>query len=506
MHALRFGLIVMAALGALLLTDPGIAAAPAKTTAADMRVQDFRTQVEDSRTRLGIPGLSVAVLEDGKLLWTEGFGFADIEAKVPATPDTPYHIASITKTFTALLVWRLVEQGKLALEAPVSRYVPEIKDARIRIEHLLSHTADGTPGDRYSYNPDRFEHLKAILEQAGGKPLRQQFVDTFLDPLQMRDSVPGPDLAQETDQWDGLGKTNLARYRTVMARQAKPYTYYGDGEILRTSYPPADFWASAGLVSSVRDLAKYDAAVDRHALVSEASLARAWTPFVSNAGKPLATGLGWFVTDYRDTRLVWHFGHWGTGFSALYLKIPQEKLTLVMLANSEALADHHYKVGEDVTHDLFACAFINSFVPGVKARRGRPSDAVVEGQPQPGENKDGSPAPATDCASSSRHALAKWHAERRATARKTLPLAPGLAAAVAGRYQVPSRIATFAREGERLFLEWPDGMRAEVFAEGPATAFVKIRAWTMTFVREGDKVTRIDILDNGEVYKAMRVD
>ncbi len=74
-------------------------------------------------------------------------------------------------------------------------------------------------------------------------------------------------------------------------------------------------------------------------------------------------GLGWYVTDYRGTRLVWHFGHWGTGFSAMYLKIPARRLTLVMLANSEALADHHYQVGEDITHNVFACSFIQAFVP-----------------------------------------------------------------------------------------------------------------------------------------------
>ena len=67
---------------------------------------------------------------------------------------------------------------------------------------------------------------------------------------------------------------------------------------------------------------------------------------------------GWFVTDYRGTRLIWHFGHWGTGFSAMYLKIPAHRLTLILLANSEALADHHYQVGEDITHNVFACSFI----------------------------------------------------------------------------------------------------------------------------------------------------
>ena len=186
----------------------------------------------------------------------------------------------------------------------------------------------------------------------------------------MHDSVPGPDVADDAQTWAVLGEANLERYRQALAKVAQPYTYYGDGEVLRTSYPPADFWASAGLLSTVRDLAKYDAAVDRHAFLGEAMQARAWTPFLSNAGQPLAHGLGWYVTDYRGTRLVWHFGHWGTGFSAMYLKIPARRLTLVMLANSEALADHHYQVGEDITHNVFACSFIHAFVPEVANERG----------------------------------------------------------------------------------------------------------------------------------------
>ena len=183
----------------------------------------------------------------------------------------------------------------------------------------------------------------------------------------------------------------------------------------------------------MRDLAKYDAAVDRHALLGEAMQARAWTPFLSNAGQPLAHGLGWFVTDYRGTRLVWHFGHWGTGFSAMYLKIPARRLTLIMLANSEALADHHYQVGEDITHNVFACSFINAFVPEVANER-----VVSESSPAPASPT----APSTDCERSSRTALEKWIADRRAKARRIVPLDPKLAAAYAGRYQFPSRIAT----------------------------------------------------------------
>ena len=149
------------------------AAEPAPAEPNDVRIDHFRQHLEADRERLKIPGLSAAILEDGELIWSQGFGYADVERRVPATPDTPYHIASVTKTFTAILVLQLAEQGKLDLDAPVSRYVPEIQDDRIRIKHLLSHTSEGTPGEKFHYNPDRFEYLKTILEQTTGKPLRR---------------------------------------------------------------------------------------------------------------------------------------------------------------------------------------------------------------------------------------------------------------------------------------------------------------------------------------------
>ena len=495
-----FQTIGSALLAALMLIAAGVVPAQAQestvTQPYDLRVNRFRQLLEADREHLKIPGLSALILEDGKVLWTEGFGYADVERRVPATPDTVYQVASVTKTFTAILTLQLVEQGKLDLDAPVSHYVHEITDDRIRIKHLLSHTSEGTPGEQFSYNPDRFEHLKVILEQTTGKPLRAQFVEALLEPLAMQDSVPGPDVVDDAQTWAVLGQGNLERYRQALTKVALPYTYYGNGEVLRTTFPPADFWASAGLLSTVRDLAKYDAAVDRHALLGETMQARAWTPFQSNAGQPLAHGLGWYVTDYRGTRLVWHFGHWGTGFSAMYLKIPARRLTLIMLTNSEALADHHYQVGEDITHNVFACSFINAFVREAANKR----DVSVS--PTPALPT----APSTDCERTSRTALAKWVADRRGNARRIVPLEATLAAAYAGRYQFPGRIVTITREGSRLFIDFPQDSPSELFAESPTQLFLKIRPWTMTFMREGDRVVRIDILDTGEIVPAPRVE
>src|SRR5688572_11322130 len=137
---------------------------PADAVPTDPRVVRFLELLEADRETLKIPGMSVAILADGGELWLGGRGFADLEQRVPATADTPYPIASVTKTFTAVIAHRLVEQGKLDLEAEVRQWVPEVADPRVRVKHLLSHTSVGeAPGTYFGYNPDRFEHLKKIL-------------------------------------------------------------------------------------------------------------------------------------------------------------------------------------------------------------------------------------------------------------------------------------------------------------------------------------------------------
>jgi len=112
----------------------------------------FEKQLEELRTLLKVPGLSAVIVRNQQVLWAKAFGFADVEKRVPATSQTPYRIASLTKTFAATLVLQLVEQGKLNLDEPMSKYSSDFKDTRVKIKHLLSQTSQGTPGERYQYN------------------------------------------------------------------------------------------------------------------------------------------------------------------------------------------------------------------------------------------------------------------------------------------------------------------------------------------------------------------
>ena len=449
----------------------------------EKRLERFEKQVDDLRTLLGIPGMSAAVIKDQKLIWARGFGFADLEHRIPATPDTVFHLASLTKTFAATLIMQLLEQGKLDLDEPMSHYSSDFKNDSVKIKHLLTHTSEGTPGERYQYSGDQFEHLTAVIEKKFGKPFRVVIVETFFEPLGMSSSVPVHNIMDEADKWvASLGKENLDRYAQNLSRLSQPYTLYGR-EMILVPYPPKGFvGAAAGLLSTVVDMAKYDAAIDRHVFLKKETQEKAWTPFVSNSGQRLPYGFGWFVTDYHGLKLIWHFGHWGTGFSAIYLKVPEKNVSLVMLANSEALADHQFQVGEDIVNNVFACNFLRLFV-----------------------SED---AHASDCERNSQRALAKWIENRQKNARKPVRLNPDILEAYVGQYQYetqPDRIVTVSREGDRLFANIPGNFRSELFAESESKFFLKIAKRQVVFVRDGKQVTHFDLIGEGWTVRAKKI-
>jgi CubicO group peptidase (beta-lactamase class C family) len=450
-------------------------AQPRPSSAAKARLDRFEQQVESLRARLKIPGLSVAIVKDEELLWAKGFGSADLENRVPATPDTLYSIASLTKTFAATLVLQLVERGKLDLDEPVSHYSTDFKDDSVRIKHLLSHTSSGTPGERFQYSGQRYDSLTAVIEKKTGKRFVEVVVDTFFDPLGMSGSVPYHNVVDDADKWvSALGKEHLDRYRKSLASLAQPYAYYGDGEILHESYPPKDaIGAAAGLLSTVRDMAKYDIAIDRHVFLKKETQEKAWTPFVSNGGQRLPYGLGWFVTDYHGLELVWHSGQWGTGFSAMYVKVPEKHVSVVLLANSEALAEHG---GEDVASNSFICSFL-----------------AVWGLAQ-------------DCERNAQAELARWVEHRRAIAPVAIRLDPKVLESYVGQYQfetLGNRIFTVTREGDRLFVTLPS--KTELFPESESKFFLKTRSYKFVFTKADGQAARMEIVEGGESYRSKRI-
>ena len=191
----------------------------------------------------------------------------------------------------------------------------------------------------------------------------QMVHDTFLNrgqelPLFWNRERPFVDPAtqREFEQFWGAHDPFQEPYEQL----ARPYDLDADGQIVRGQYP-SFFSPSAGMISSVEDLARFDIALDQGRLISEATRERAFTPFRSTAGEPLPYGLGWFTQQHEGVRLIWHGGEW-TCVSALYLKVPDQDLTLIILANARAMSQAFVMEQPDVLHSGPGLAFLRLFV------------------------------------------------------------------------------------------------------------------------------------------------
>jgi CubicO group peptidase (beta-lactamase class C family) len=315
--------------------------------------------LDSMRQQAGIPGMSGLVLRDEAIVWEHGFGFQNVETRVRATPDTPYLVADVTSTLSSVLLLQCVEQRRLDLDEPFRRYQlsePE-PDATLRL--VMSHAARNGPKP-FVYSPERFDKLTAVMEWCAPQPFRKSVEHRILKPLAMIDSAPGIDLRDPQLQLpDDLFDTrDLERYRQVLDRMAVPYKAISRTRVERTEIPPMTITASNGLVSTVRDLAKFDVALDSGGLLLPETLDVAWAPAPGRSGEALPTGLGWFVQSYKGERLIWQFGYMPNAYSSLVLKVPSRHLTFILLANSDGLSAPFHLDEGDVTRSLFATLFL----------------------------------------------------------------------------------------------------------------------------------------------------
>lgn len=321
----------------------------------------FEQYLEQLRRGSGIPGLSAAILQDGQTIWERGLGMRDVEAALPAQADTPYAVADLTQTFTAVMLLMCVEYGLVELDSPIGQWVPSTTDGTATLRQLLVHAAPAGAPSAFRYDPGRFASLGAPIESCGKQPYRKLLAQHVLDRLAMVDAVPGRDIATTPDDIRELfGATSMERYASAISRLAAPYKVDKRGRASRSEFPATTgITASSGLIASVRDLAQYDAGLE--VLLTEETLSASWT----NARGPetaLPTGLGWFVQAYDGERLVWHFGLTSDAYSSLILKVPARRLTLILLANSDGLSAPFSLDKGDVTSSPFAKAFLRLFL------------------------------------------------------------------------------------------------------------------------------------------------
>jgi CubicO group peptidase (beta-lactamase class C family) len=302
-------------------------------------------------------------VQDGTVVWERGYGMADVARSIEVRPDTPFPIGGLTQALSAaILLEQCVETGHLDLDDKVQQWVPEFSDPVATIYDVLTHR---TSTGKYQYAPSRFAQITGAIEACVRKtpqPIREVLAEGLFERLAMFDSVPSQDVADGSpDDRAIFSDAQLDRFDADLARMVKTYKVVS-GTATVTSVAPASLTAADGAISTVRDLARFDAAFEKPVLLHRDTMAAMWTPALSASGAALPTGMGWFVQNYNGERVYWQFGLTRDAASSLIVKIPGKHLTLILLANSDGLSAPFALQEGDVNASLFARAFLRLFI------------------------------------------------------------------------------------------------------------------------------------------------
>lgn len=317
---------------------------------------DIDAYLDTQMRNLHIPGLSLAVVRDGRIAKAKGYGLANIELNVPAMTNTVYELGSASKQFTAVAVLLLAEEGKLSLDDSIAKYFPAAPPEwkPITIHHLLTHTSgirnhvavpgylgifkmnlmfeatptreellamffelpmEFEPGATWSYDNTGYILLGWIIEQVSGKSY-WDFVDQRLfKPL-------------------GMTATRNTDMRPVIPNRAAGYEWVKDRFENRPVLWPSVAFSAGSFLTTVEDMARRDAGLRNETLLKRAVLERMWTPARAAGGGPASfdCGYGQFIENYRGHRLVHHSG--GTpGFSSSVHRWVDDGVTVIILTN-----------------------------------------------------------------------------------------------------------------------------------------------------------------------------
>lgn len=298
----------------------------------------------------GSPGAVVLVAKNGNTVFRKAYGMADIGGKRALEPAAQLRIGSITKQFTATAIMMLAEEGKLSLDDEIRKHLPGFptRGRKITIEHLLTHTGGianftgmpgfvpsmakevtvagmidsfkddpftSEPGMKFAYTNSGYYLLGAIIEKVSGMPYARFLEQRIFVPLGMLDTAH-----------DGHAKGRALR--------AVGYTSGGRGFETAPPIAMTQIYAAGALVSTVDDLARWDAAISSGKLLKAASWKRAFTPYKLANGASTGYGYGWGSSEVQGSPTIEHGGGIN-GFTSFAMRLPQEKVFVVVLSNSD---------------------------------------------------------------------------------------------------------------------------------------------------------------------------
>ncbi len=390
------------------------------------------------------PGASVLVARNGKILFQKGYGMADIEHHVPVTAETKFRIGSISKQFTAASILKLQEQGKLSIEDKLSKYFPDFpRGNEVSLRHLLTHTSgihsytdkpdfmqkvtnavtadalikwfdndkfDFDPGQKWSYCNSGFFLLGCIVEKVSAQPYEDYLRKTFFEPLGMKNT--------------GVHHSDQALQNVALG--------YDGGPKRAINWDMSWAGGAGALYSTVGDLYRWNEGVFHGKVLSEKSLAAAFTPVKTAETKQYdpteGYGYGWAIGKFRGAREISHGGGLN-GFLSQLQRLPEKNFTAVVLVNGAPNASPQHLA--DLATEI--CL-------------------GTELEPRP----------------------------------KGVKVAPGALDLVVGRYDYGTAVLTVEREGERLFAQLGGQQRFEIFPKSETSYFWKVADAQVDFVKGPD--------------------
>lgn len=431
------------------------------TASVAVRADKVDDYVKAEMLKQHIPGVSLAVVRDGKIIKAEGYGLANIELNVPVRPETVFKIGSVSKQFISAGILLLIQEGKISLDDSISKFLDGTPETwkPITVRHLLTHTsgivreapgfdplkvqADAdviktayplplrfAPGEKWEYCNVGYFSLAEIIRKVTGKPWGDYLKDALFKPLEMNSTrtTTTTDLVQ--DRANGYGW-----------REGK----YSNAFVFLALRP------SGAFLSTVVDLAKWDAALYTERLLKQLSRDQMWTEVKLNGGTTYPYGFGWELESVGGHKLIHHGGSL-PGFRAEIARFTDDRLTVIVLTNSDNASPGTIAIG-------VAELYIPNLIP----------------------------------------------------TRTAIKIDPAILDAYVGQYQAnPSDVLTVTREGDKLMAqqgsssekwEWLPETEVNFFAKGGN------RRQTFRFVKdEKGQVTHLVVLIEGrEIGRAKKI-
>lgn len=308
-----------------------------------------RALVESWREKNRVPGCAAACAIDGELVWAEGFGLANVELNVPATPRTRFRVGSVSKMITVGAVAKLVEDGKLDLDAPVQTYVPSFpkKEYPITTRQLTGHLSGirhykitdrgetqhfddvvsglsifkddpllHPPGTKRAYSSYAWNLVSAVVQGAAGQPFLEYMQEHIFDP-------------------NGLDDISADKRREIIPNRTAFYERSENGELINAREIDISYkWAGGGFLSSVEDLVLYGSLyLPGSDFFKPQTLKLLFTPQTMNDGKPIRNGIGWVVNDKVMGHRAYSHGGSIQGGRAFLMILPEERAVVAIAAN-----------------------------------------------------------------------------------------------------------------------------------------------------------------------------